>query len=77
MKASTAAEQNHQSNQLQRRQVYVHKTHGSYGWNLHTVTEVVKVTESRSNHQAKKFESDPYTMHGPPDCQNHFKSQQS
>ena len=32
-----------------------------------------KTAVSRSKHRAKKFESDPNAMHGPPDRQNHFQ----
>ena len=32
-----------------------------------------KAAVSRSKHRAKKFESDPDAMHGPPDRQTHFK----
>ena len=58
--------------------VYVHKTHGSHGCNFY-ITYSDRNCEhrneaivSRSKHRAKKSESDPDTMHGPPDRQTHL-----
>ena len=51
----------------------MHKTHGSYGCNFYYIRDRnCEAVVSRSKHRTKKSESDPDTMHGPPDRQTHL-----